>query len=646
MEATEKLKSYLNGDRLHVRYTFLSDDITQGEAPFGMPYRDRKGYFDEAGYCKDAQAQISISEFAGGIKVVLTTKSAELSEFGLSFPFNFMGKKNGGGWQNQYLLNSPFSSHDNAFKYCYLTNPNGRNLMIFPKGSCDGWKCDYSSEYCPGHFFLELEFLANFDKAYHTGSRNRRLELYLFEVGSFEAGLDKLCETLNTCALTYEKSFTKIGETIKLTVHGNCDKVLCDGKAYEPQDGFVNVCAGKYGLTSAEPYLNGGKGLEAVFYAYDDIASCYKRAMDSVSQEDLNFTDENLCEHQCWESAMLRYMSRYGQQKDYWDKLFPALGVITEEDENKAIPRRTIFYKEHNGAPPYSIFESGRIQEQLFGVTILLDAYRLTGDEKYLKYLTGALDSVLEHHFDRGMIYTNFLNGEKEDYTTVCCLIIPFVDAALVLKDENSALADKYRSAAKEIAEYLYRRKDFHTKAYVSDRTEAEIEDGSISCTALSLLYYCAKIERKEKYIARAKEILDLHEPWITQTPIAPCFCSSLRWWETFWEGDGTGPSICFGHAWTIWRAEADYWYWYLTKEERYRTKALNGFMSNFSKAEASGKTYACYMLDYIPGGGFHTACKNTVSEIRQGKPNRADSGLSRYVWVRAHETVLNGGCL
>ena len=68
--------------------------------------------------------------------------------------------------------------------------------------------------------------------------------------------------------------------------------------------------------------------------------------------------------------------------------------------------------------------------------------------------------------------------------------------------------------------------------------------------------------------------------------------------------------------------------------------------MSNFSKAEASGKTYACYMLDYIPGGGFHTACKNTVSEIRQGKPNRADSGLSRYVWVRAHETVLNGGCL
>ena len=63
--------------------------------------------------------------------------------------------------------------------------------------------------------------------------------------------------------------------------------------------------------------------------------------------------------------------------------------------------------------------------------------------------------------------------------------------------------------------------------------------------------------------------------------------------------------------------------------------------MSNFSKAEKDGKTYACYNLDYIPGGGFATDCKKTILKIRQGKPKRADSGLSRYVWVRASETVL-----
>ena len=56
------------------------------------------------------------------------------------------------------------------------------------------------------------------------------------------------------------------------------------------------------------------------------------------------------------------------------------------------------------------------------------------------------------------------------------------------------------------------------------------MEDGSISCTALSLLYYCAKIERKEEYIVKAKEILDIHESWVINTPIAPMYRSSLRW--------------------------------------------------------------------------------------------------------------------
>ena len=55
MTAAEKLQKYLNGDKLNVRYTLQTDDITRGEAPFGMPYRDRKGYFDATGYCKEAR---------------------------------------------------------------------------------------------------------------------------------------------------------------------------------------------------------------------------------------------------------------------------------------------------------------------------------------------------------------------------------------------------------------------------------------------------------------------------------------------------------------------------------------------------------------------------------------------------------------
>ena len=36
-------------------------------------------------------------------------------------------------------------------------------------------------------------------------------------------------------------------------------------------------------------------------------------------------------------------------------------------------------------------------------------------------------------------------------------------------------------------------------------QAEKEMEDGSISCTALALLYYCVRVERKEKYLKKQK---------------------------------------------------------------------------------------------------------------------------------------------
>lgn len=644
MDVWRKLEDYLNGERLHVRYTLKSDDLSKGgKKNFGTPYIDRKGYFDQSGYNAETKTILSVAEYKGGLRLYLKTQSEDLSEFGISLPFNFMGKPNGGGWQNQYLLNSPYTSEKNLYKYCYLSNPNGKNLIVFPKGNCDGWKCDYSSEFCPGHFFMELEFLANFDKIYGTGSQNKSLELYIFEVSDFESGVEKVCSTLGVSALTYEKSVAKIGENITLQIHGECDRVRCGNKTYYSEDGKVEIPVTKYGLIRAVPYFKKKRGMDAVFFGYHTINGLYEKAMYAVDDREIErHKTGNLCELQCWQSAILRYMLRYGKKASFFKHVRRGLKPITEKDVTKAVPRGTIYYKKHKGAPPYSIFESGRIQEQLFGITILTDAYKLTGRKNYFNYFTRSLDCILKYHFDNGMIYTRFLNGEKEDYTTVCCLIIPFVDASLALRDTHPALSERYREAAAQIAAYLYQRKSFHTEAHVSDKTDPEMEDGSISCTALSLLYYCAKIERKEEYILRAKEILDMHEAWVTHTPIAPCFHSSLRWWETFWGGDGNGPSICFGHAWTIWRAEADYWYYYLTKDEKYALKAINGFASNFSKTLRNGKMYYCYCLDYIPGGGFFRDCSQTVFEIRQGAPKRTDSGVTRYVWSRAHETVLN----
>lgn len=64
---------------------------------------------------------------------------------------------------------------------------------------------------------------------------------------------------------------------------------------------------------------------------------------------------------------------------------------------------------------------------------------------------------------------------------------------------------------------------------------------------ALSLLYYCRYIAYVEGYVTFAEKVLRLHDWWRCYTPDARLFMSTIRWWETIWEGDGTGLGICAG---------------------------------------------------------------------------------------------------
>ena len=63
--------------------------------------------------------------------------------------------------------------------------------------------------------------------------------------------------------------------------------------------------------------------------------------------------------------------------------------------------------------------------------------------------------------------------------------------------------------------------------------------------------------------------------------------------------------------------------------------------MSNLSKIDARGRSYACYQPDYITGGGFTDKCEQVAFRIAKGFPKQTDSGLSRYVWTRAVASIL-----
>ena len=645
MSAYEELKNKYFIDDFSVSYTLKSDDITKGEKPPMSPYTARKEYFSD-GEASFTQTKLEVRRDGNGYMISAKSRSEKISQFGLNLPFNFMGKKNGGGWKRQYLFNSPYSSSDNKRIFCYFTSPCGENLLLLFLSPADGWKMDYSP-FSGGQYFDNLQALARFDKAYNSGEESNKkpyIKLFICSVKNYEEALETVSEKLALPVAVYEKSYCETGKKLKIKVIGEFDYVKAGGKIFEKSGDGAVIKAEKEGLVTVTPYKGNKKGLDCQIYVYKSINELFYKSMRTVSEADLATGDGNLCEWKCYVSAILRYQKLFGKSAALQKKINDALKLATERDESKALPRQTIFYKKQHGFPAYHDYASARVQEQFFAVGIFFDVYALTNNKKYLNYAIKTLDCLLDfHQKGNGGIFTRFEGRSSDcDYTTVCCPMINVVDAAVALKEIASEKSKKYALAAKKMAEYVYLRgENFPTETDEQNSAEPFVEEGSISCSALTLLYYCAKIERVEKYIEKAKEFLNLHDNWVIKTHIAPMYYSTLRWWETKWEGDKDGNALCCGHAWTIWRAEADYWYYKVSGDKNYLEKARAGFMSNISKINKKGKTYACYQPDYITGGGFAERADDVEFRIARGFPRQTDSGLSRYLWTRAAASIL-----
>lgn len=638
-------------ESVSVCYTLKSDDITKCERlpDYTTPYTDRTGefVFDGARWVENATgAVLTVKTVGAGVEFSIKCENENTSEWGVNLPFNFMGKKNGGGWKNQFLLNSPFITNDRAYKNFYLTKPNGGHLLVALLSDADGWKMDYSP-YVGGHFFYNLKLLANFDRAYGDFARKRELKFVVYPVENYQDALGVMAQLYGAPFLSVDENAGKIGDIIHLSIFGNCDKIVeISGTGTRELTSLSQYEIEKAGEVELVPYFGEKKGAGITVYGYTDLVSLYKKSMDSVDLEVVAQTDENLCEHQCWASATLRFLLNYqekltdGEVDIYENRVKRLLDRVTETDIEKAQSRLTIFNREHDGLPAYNIFRSKRIQEEFFGITLLLDAYKYFKDEKYYEYAVNTLDSLLDNYqAPDGRLQTGH-GRENSDYSTVCCAMIPIVDTANFLKDKDIKRANRYFDSATAMASYLATRGlNFPTETEDTQEAETEMEDGSISCTALSLLYYCKNVKRVDEYIAKAKDVLDLHENWVIKTPICQMHGSTLRWWETRWEGDADGPAICCGHAWTIWRAEADWLYYSLTGDERYLEKAENGFNTNFSKIQENGDSYSIYNVDDINGGGFMP--NKLKFRIAKKFADTKDCGLSRYAWIRAIDTIL-----
>ena len=634
-----------------VAFTLSNDDITaQPNKPDCTPYTDRCSRYDNCVtngnrmLAEDKENKIftAYSLTDDALIIESHTTNSNISQFGINLDLNFIGKK-GYNYQEQIIASSPYSSVDGKYKYYIMTRPCGDFLVITMLDDYDGWKNDY---YMWGHMIRRVKFLASFDKVY-GGSGRKSIKIRIFTADTISEAFEKI-QKIYLCPMCVNVVNGGFDGKAQIKIYGNAKQLKVTDKNGNEQmvkvdSELVEIHMKNYGIHTVVPIdENGNIGMSTTVYNGGNMSELFNKSCDAIRTP--YHPDDNLCEGGCFLWAMILNMRINGSRT--YDKIVKEELDIVMCNGKEPVERKSIvpYATEY---PAYHIYKSDRVQEQFFGVSILLEAYKLYKDNKYLEFAVNTLTELLKNDYNGGMITRG-----SNDYTTVCAPVIAICDMALILKDIMDMRYSYFEEKAVEVADFLVKRGfDFPTEGFVSDETDKDREDGSISCTALSVLYVCCKIKKDKKYIEFAEKILRLHNAWKIYTPDARMNGSSFRTWETIWEGDCAGPAICAGHAWTIWRSEALFYLGKLTGKKEYLIDSWNGFVTNFAKTEADGTMYACYEADYIRGGGIDSIKnmqKQLVGEDKSIKykiahdfPGHVDSSLSRYAWIRAAYTWM-----
>ena len=642
-------------------YTLKKENINKQEHPGCMPFEEKYIGYDENFQNVEFGTKLLIEKSADGFCLDLSCSGQNVDGAGLFLPFNFVGRKNG-YWKEQFTVSSPYHSKDYQHHMFYLARPDGNGIACIVENEIDCFMVNYSP-YQGGHWIRGITFWSQLDKAYGRAQRKeKRIRLHVLPVSSYMETMEHACRIWNCCALYYDNATGFINQPFSLRTIGQPDEIrvvspsgveqIVTNGSFVPQE---------YGFYTATPYSQGIPGMDCTVFAMDSLSKMQERAAKIIRQDTNNvigqtvdgmpiyepahltyrgYKDFSLCEHSMWVWGTLKYLRRDSTDKRLNEDVLNLLRII--DPVNQVNLHRCTF----NPADHYNTIGDYRIQEAFQGVNILLDAYQLYKEPRYLELAKTVLHEKLEvDQLSDGGVYRWAGEGaqrHREDYSTVTFMVLPVVDLALLLREQEDPQWEFFAHSAIKLADHiitrgLYFPTEGGTDPEVND--EGEVEDGSVSCTALTVLYVYDKLAKKQEYLNFATEVLKYHDAYSVYTPHPCMFRSSLRWWETIWEGDSDGPAICFGHAWTIWRAEAEYWYGILMHDDARLLDSYNGFMTNLSKTDVDGNMYAIYQYEQIASPCVEWRGWETDRSNREGFPKRTDVTLSRYAWARADAT-------
>ncbi|MBR2337833.1 MAG: hypothetical protein IKA63_00015 [Clostridia bacterium] len=649
-------------------YTRRDEDVTRLPKQKGEPHAQRKTKMQITASCEDAVTMVdaalgvscAVTSEADALKIVWHYENTVFSKFGGCFPLNLLGQKNG-EWQRQFTVSSPYYERDSKRAMCLFTRADGNHLMLIAETPCAAFRVDYSVNM---HFIDGFELISNNDRCYGDEPKNSGdVTAYLIPVSSYKEGLEIAAKKLSVPCAYYECSSCQIGGSLPIEIVGECDAVhVIDPNGSETVHAGAStfsLSAGEYGLYRVIPYCGGRAGVECLCFAHYDWKTMFEKSVSSIPAEYdhvIGHTaagepvwmppsacyrgeyDTNLCEHAMWVWAQLRYMQHHPVDQRCRDHLRNFKNIMLADNESAYRERHTLIPYEQDvphKMAPYNVYKSDRIQEAFNGVNILLDLWRLEKEERYLETAVAAMTSLLEETLRDGCI----IRRGYEDYTTVTVMIFPIADLYTALSARGDCRAEQFKRWAEDIADFLVRRGlSFPTESSPSDDYNEFMEDGSMSCTALSVLYVAYFVVNKSEYREFARQVMRLHDAYCIYTCTAPMYHSSVRWWETIWEGDADGQAICCGHAWSIWRGEAEFWLGLLDGDGQRLIDSYNTYLSNFSKQDRDGNMYSIYQCEPYITGTCLTA-EEVSRRYAVGFPCKKDNTLSRYVYARAYDT-------
>lgn len=563
--------------------------------------------------------------------------------------------------EEQFNLQSFYQNSDKTLCYCYFGRPIVDGILIRSLTPLAGWRLVYRPDQ---HAVCGFQMVGRFDSRFDHESVPGAPFDFAVRV-SIEAGLEAAQKRIYTETgmpkVVMPVLSGEVGQELPFEIQSKFESISLqdpDGKTrpLEPaarkvlleQEGFFRLLVKAADAPAAELILHAASSvpetlkrscehLTPVFgacaeYWYWVQAFCLNRQWNGISSEEDRWLRVALCTigMQGIEPPATPQALMDNETAELLKSELP-WGINFVKD-GKYYPYAPIpEAHEFNGRllSPFHMYKWERIQDGFEYVRTYLTAWKTFGEVAYYEHAIRIANAHIKDHLypDGALRCIREWDHLPIDYTTVIAPLQVMVELYLEMLKQHDQRADGIKDICIKIADFLVKRgMDFPTEG-----TGVHLrwsEDGTIACTALSLLTVYLHVSADVRYLNLAREVLALHRNWQLSAPDARVQDSSFRYWETQWENDGEGRSINAGHAWTLWQAEALFLLGMIEHDCHALLQSWNGFRTNLVKFHPDGSCSSCFTPDYLP-------MRPRKLKLYHCYPEFSDRSLAFYVWPR-----------